>query len=165
MWTWLSMQRRAGPRSSLGPQGGAGSCHHAGEARGSGRETRAESMLPFSELREEGDTSGGRGGDERGPGDGAGKVLVCPHPPFPLFPRLQQILPVPTELPASSLFLASILPSTGLREQLSSPPPCPAHPGSRVRRPRRLAVLRTWTHPPNGSICRKSCHLQPSSGR
>lgn len=68
---------------------------------------------------------GGRGGDERGPGDGAGKVLGCPHPPLPLFPRLHPVLQVLTELLATSLFLASIFPSTGHKEQLSSPPTLP----------------------------------------
>lgn len=56
---------------------------------------------------------------------GQGKVLVCPHPPLHLFPRLHRVLQVLTELPATSLFLASIFPSTGHKEQLSSPPALP----------------------------------------
>lgn len=68
---------------------------------------------------------GGRGGDERGSGDGAGKVLVCPQPPLSLFPHLHPVLQVLTELPATSLFLASIFLSTGHKEQLSSPSTLP----------------------------------------
>lgn len=58
------MQRQAGLEEPLGTQGRAGgrggACHHAGEARGSRRETRAESMLPFLEQGEE-THGGGRG--------------------------------------------------------------------------------------------------------
>lgn len=73
--------------AASGAQGGAGSCHHAGEARGSCREIRADSMLPFLEPREEGDTSGGRGGDERGPGNGTGEGTSLPLSTLPPLPR------------------------------------------------------------------------------
>lgn len=67
----------------------------------------------------------GGGGDKRGLGDGEEKVLVCPHPAFHLFLGLHRVLQVLTELPVTSLFLASIFPSTAVKEQLSSPPTLP----------------------------------------
>ena len=60
MWIHAKADRPWKQPLGAGGRAGGGSCHHAGEARGLCRETRAESMLPFFEPGRE-ETHGGRG--------------------------------------------------------------------------------------------------------
>lgn len=81
MWTWLSMQRQAGPGSSLRGSGrSGGSLPPCGRSKGlAGRYVQTACCPSWSQGR--GETHREVGGrDKRGLGDGGGEVLVCSLP-------------------------------------------------------------------------------------
>lgn len=178
MWTRLSMQRgRGGPGSSLGAQAGAGgACHHAGEARGlAGRLMQRACCPSWDRGRRE---THREGGDERGLGDWAGKVQVCPnHPP----PRPRSASSPPRAHRTSGNFpLPSFHPSVHrpqgaavLSSDLALCDQALGCPG-RGADPERPAVFRgasdqdTGTPQPRAPVkssrLQEPCHLQPRTG-
>lgn len=162
----LSMQRQAGPGSSLGAWGARGGLPPCGRSQGPRGEMRPRHAEPRGR-----ETRGREGGDERGPGDGAGKVLGCPPPPFPLFPCLHPVLQVLTETSGNFPFSSFHLPvhrPQGAAVHFSNPALCIqvlGCPGG-VQAP-NAGVLRGASAQDRGATCamapEKSCPLQPRS--